>query len=872
MRLYIYTVTLFFISLNLSYGQQNRYDARIGIHAGIINYYGDLNSKFIAPNDQIRDFDFDFLSYGISVERNLTQSWAVKLQYNRGQFIANDRAINWDGSRDVHNSNYTRSLNAKTDIDDLGLKFTYYTDNGKLLSKNAFVSPYISFGVGLTHFKVFADLEDNNGNQYYYWGDNSIRNLPEGSPNATIIEQDGYFETNVTALETEKNYDTNVLNIPFGGGLKFRLAERFNLNLDYTLRYTFTDYLDDVSGEYREVYSSESQTFASNPTNTIADLRGNDEGNDWYAFLSVSLHYSFGKKERAFNSPVIFSSRMYQPAVLPPPIRQVDTISSLPVKALSGLRDSLSSVSESKQLPERSINKLDGRTTRRNRSENARFDDRRMLRMERRETIDSLSYLVEKQRLENELYNLKITSPDPKVKLKAKEDSLKIAEEYFAGAEMRSSTVDNDTLLSNRREELDKQIEALDRKLQKMVGADTSLNRSITTDSTGFVDTADVRFSEEVYNKKIDSLNNELENLRQRSLAKDQNTDSVQKSANEERILLEETMNDIQGQIQAVQMDTISADSLKLGSDSLAIKELQSRYEVIEQRLEQQKQRQQNYNDDLTGNEDLHNNVDQERIQYLEREMESLREERDKARNNNSTRRNTDVDSGERARIASLEREIDRLRNRSNATVNPVIIPAVENNEDPNKDFEDEMQQNEQMIDSLQQQIANLEARREIDTTENIPSIKNGNDNIDSQIDQMMQEIKDLRANLIAMDEDKAASRNNQQESLPEMPKAEVFFNIGSFILSNSDKTRIEELTKFIKKYQQSRVLLKGYTDPTGSPERNLMLSKKRAESVKQVLIGEGISENRITTEFFGADSETSGDLAYGRRVEILIR
>src|SRR5690606_898330 len=204
---YIFLIPIFFIaSKSISVAQQNGYDARIGIHAGIMNYYGDLNEKFLTPNKELRDLNLDFLSYGFSAERNLSSSWAAKIQYNRGQFIANDRAIKWDGSRDFENSNDERSLNARTDINDFSLMFTYYTDNGKLLSKNALISPYISFGVGLTLFEVFADLRSKNGSPYYYWTDNTIRDKPNGSADATVIEQDGHFETNVTALRTEKDY------------------------------------------------------------------------------------------------------------------------------------------------------------------------------------------------------------------------------------------------------------------------------------------------------------------------------------------------------------------------------------------------------------------------------------------------------------------------------------------------------------------------------------------------------------------------------------------------------------------------------------------------------------------------------------------
>lgn len=70
------------------------------------------------------------------------------------------------------------------------------------------------------------------------------------------VNQDGVFETNLSDLNTEKNYPNTVLNIPVGAGLRFRFSELLALHLDYTLHYTFTDYLDDISGDYRMDYES----------------------------------------------------------------------------------------------------------------------------------------------------------------------------------------------------------------------------------------------------------------------------------------------------------------------------------------------------------------------------------------------------------------------------------------------------------------------------------------------------------------------------------------------------------------------------------------------------------------------------------------
>lgn len=85
------------------------------------------------------------------------------------------------------------------------------------------------------------------------------------------------------------------------------------------------------------------------------------------------------------------------------------------------------------------------------------------------------------------------------------------------------------------------------------------------------------------------------------------------------------------------------------------------------------------------------------------------------------------------------------------------------------------------------------------------------------------------------------------------------------------------ELTDVIKTPLRSnyRLLLKGYTDTSGDREANLRISRKRAETLKQVLIDRYyMDRNRITAEGYGpADPVASNDTASGRglnrRVEI---
>jgi OOP family OmpA-OmpF porin len=71
------------------------------------------------------------------------------------------------------------------------------------------------------------------------------------------------------------------------------------------------------------------------------------------------------------------------------------------------------------------------------------------------------------------------------------------------------------------------------------------------------------------------------------------------------------------------------------------------------------------------------------------------------------------------------------------------------------------------------------------------------------------------------------------------------------------------------------RVSVEGHTDSVGSDAYNMRLSERRAVSVRDYMIAEGIAADRITTRGLGkshpvATNDTAEGRAENRRVEIL--
>ncbi len=111
------------------------------------------------------------------------------------------------------------------------------------------------------------------------------------------------------------------------------------------------------------------------------------------------------------------------------------------------------------------------------------------------------------------------------------------------------------------------------------------------------------------------------------------------------------------------------------------------------------------------------------------------------------------------------------------------------------------------------------------------------------------------------------------QEKIISIAKA-VYFNTGSDVLKSSSKRKLNELVKILKDYPEMNMIIEGHTDSRGDDAKNMDLSQRRAESVKNYLIKKGISASRLTSAGYGetmpvADNKTAAGRKLNRRVEL---
>jgi outer membrane protein OmpA-like peptidoglycan-associated protein len=104
----------------------------------------------------------------------------------------------------------------------------------------------------------------------------------------------------------------------------------------------------------------------------------------------------------------------------------------------------------------------------------------------------------------------------------------------------------------------------------------------------------------------------------------------------------------------------------------------------------------------------------------------------------------------------------------------------------------------------------------------------------------------------------------------------DILFAVGSSQLESRAKEVLHAVALVLKKYDETRVNVHGFTDTTGTAARNAELSQRRAQAVADELMSNGVASNRLNTRGMGEANlkvATADNVAEARnrRVEILL-
>ncbi|MFP4616493.1 MAG: peptidoglycan-associated lipoprotein Pal [Thiohalospira sp.] len=120
-----------------------------------------------------------------------------------------------------------------------------------------------------------------------------------------------------------------------------------------------------------------------------------------------------------------------------------------------------------------------------------------------------------------------------------------------------------------------------------------------------------------------------------------------------------------------------------------------------------------------------------------------------------------------------------------------------------------------------------------------------------------------------------AEERGAEEEEASKPDQKRVFFAFDSSELDDEAREVLREHAKYLKANGDIEVALEGHTDERGSRDYNLALGERRAESVKRLLVVQGVSSDRLEVNSFGEErpmAEGSDEDAYAKNRRVRLR
>jgi opacity protein-like surface antigen len=268
-----------------------RYRYEIIANIGVSNFLGDLGGANQIGTHYFRDLEFSETRFalGVGLRYKFTPRLAMRYNFNYGT-VAGDDALTGDPAR--HN----RNLSFRSRIYELSGNFeaAFLKDKGGhkyrlhniIGDKGYEIYSYVFIGLGFFHYNPQAEYQGK-------WYDlQPLGTEGEGiAPGVPL-------------------YSLWQFSIPIGIGFKYSFDKQWGIGLEYGIRKTFTDYIDDVSNNY---YSPEAIKSANGPLAaalanrtgeingnqswvTPGNMRGQPQYKDSYMFLTLNVNYKIKRK------------------------------------------------------------------------------------------------------------------------------------------------------------------------------------------------------------------------------------------------------------------------------------------------------------------------------------------------------------------------------------------------------------------------------------------------------------------------------------------------------------------------------------------------------------------------------------------------
>jgi len=170
-------------------------------------------------------------------------------------------------------------------------------------------------------------------------------------------------------------------------------------------------------------------------------------------------------------------------------------------------------------------------------------------------------------------------------------------------------------------------------------------------------------------------------------------------------------------------------------------------------------------------------------------------------------------------------------------------------------------------LDALNDQIANLEKQ--------VADGKKTEKKLEGRISELENELADAKVNggnqQAAKElQAKIDQIKNDQLTFYALPFS-IQYGVDQYTVTGKEEQKLKAIARVMKDNPNTKYMIYGFCDYTGSDEYNMKLSQKRAEEVKRLLVNKyGIAEDRLEAKWKGK-SAPFGDIKYSvnRRVSI---
>jgi hypothetical protein len=241
-----------------------------GVIGGLAKYQGDLTPK--GGDVELNP------AYGIFIRHHFNQWAALRCGIQGGRLTGKD-ANNPDDAVRRRNLSFRAPITEFSFTGEFNL-LPYVPGNAQ-----KGISPYLQAGIAFLHFRPQALINDR-------W----INLQPMATEGQGMREYPG-----------KRPYQLLQIVFPVGMGLRYALSQKANIGFDFAWRFTLTDYLDDVSGNYADpavlmqnrgelsaALSNRTAEYTGVPAvDFVGTPRGDPRNKDSYFIFGLFFSYNF---------------------------------------------------------------------------------------------------------------------------------------------------------------------------------------------------------------------------------------------------------------------------------------------------------------------------------------------------------------------------------------------------------------------------------------------------------------------------------------------------------------------------------------------------------------------------------------------------